>query len=263
MSAKKESAQLADTSAGAAVELNDETVREFLKDNGDFLQRHPDMFDHLHISHASGSAVSLVEKQVSVLRERNIDMRHRLTTLTGNARDNDKLYNQTRALVLKLLEADSVEALSKAFINAMHKDFGVEHATIILFGDSAGGDNCRVESAEQAKNAIGSLMRGSKAVCCALRKEEMNYLFPTGKISEADIQGGRSKAAQAGSAGIMPLSDGQQLGLIAVGSPDPSYYSSSMGTLFLEHIADVIVRLLPRLQAYAPATITGTGTGEN
>ena len=37
----------------------------FLMNNGDFLQRNPDLLDHLHVSHASGSAVSLVEKQVS------------------------------------------------------------------------------------------------------------------------------------------------------------------------------------------------------
>ena len=260
MSASKESAQV---TANDPIELNDEMVQEYLKDNGDFLQRHPEMFDHLHISHASGSAVSLVEKQVSVLRERNIDMRHRLKTLTNNARDNDKLYAQTRALVLKLLEADSVSALAQAFINAMHKDFGVEHAAIILFGDGLAGSGYRVESAEEAKKAVGSLMRGSKAVCCALRKEEMNYLFPAGKINNPDIQGGRAKAAQAGSAAIMPLPGSGQPGLIAVGSADPNYYSSSMGTLFLEHIAEVMVRLLPGLQADAPTAVAQASPGED
>ena len=89
----------------AGVEVTEDMVREYLVDNGDFLQRNPDLMDHLHINHASGSAVSLVEKQVSVLRERNIDMRRRLNSLTSNARDNDALYGQTRALVLQLLEA--------------------------------------------------------------------------------------------------------------------------------------------------------------
>ena len=87
----------------ASTQLNDDAVREFLKDNGDFLQRNPDLLDHLHVSHASGSAVSLVEKQVSVLRERNVDIRHRLNDLTAHARDNDKLFEQTRALVIQLL----------------------------------------------------------------------------------------------------------------------------------------------------------------
>src|SRR5210317_188769 len=120
MAASKEQAGAAQV---AITELSDDTVREFLKDNSDFLQRNPDMLDYLHISHASGSAVSLVEKQVSVLRERNMDMRHRLNTLTANARDNDKLYEQTRSLVLKLLEADSVAALCQTFMTSLGEGF--------------------------------------------------------------------------------------------------------------------------------------------
>jgi len=118
-----------------ATELSDEQVREYLKLNGDFLQRNPDMLDHLHISHASGSAVSLVEKQVSVLRERNIDMRHRLNALTTNARDNDKLYEQTRKLVLALLDASNLDSVYSAFMDAMEKDFKVDYASLILFGE--------------------------------------------------------------------------------------------------------------------------------
>lgn len=217
----------------AGTELNDELVREYLKDNGDFLQRNPDMLDHLHISHASGSAISLVEKQVSVLRERNMDMRHRLTTLTTNARDNDKLYDKTRGLVLKLLEADSVDTLYRVFTRSMAEDFDVEHASMILFGDGSQATECRVESMESAKMEIGPLLRGRKAVCGALRKEELSYLFPN--------------AGDVGSAALMPLSNGEELGLIAVGSSDANRYNSAMGTLFLSHIADVLVRLLPRL----------------
>jgi uncharacterized protein YigA (DUF484 family) len=224
--------------AQAIGELDEESVRNFLKDHADFLQRHPDLLDHLYIPHASGSAISLVEKQVSVLRERNMDMRHRLNALTANARDNDKLYEQTRLLVLKLLEADSLKALCKIFKESMAADFGVEHASIILFGEGESKGPCRIETAERAQVEIGALLKGSKAVCGALRKEELAYLFP--------------EAGDVGSAALMPLDHGFKLGLIAVGSSDAGRYSSNMGTLFLSHIADVMVRLLPRLQA-APA----------
>ncbi len=230
MAAGNEQAQTVE----AAVELNDELVREYLKHNGDFLQRNPDMLDHLHISHASGSAVSLVEKQVSVLRERNIDMRHRLTHLTTNARENDRLYTHTRALVLSLLDATSLDELYAAFMRAMREEFKVEHASFILFGEPRTSGTCRVESLESAKLEIGALIRAHKPVCGVLRKEELGYLFPD--------------AGGVGSAALMPLVAGEQeLGLIAVGSADTGRYSSSTGTLFLTHIADVIVRLLPRL----------------
>ena len=142
------------------LELDEEQVREYLKEHPDFLQRHPDMLDFMHVSHASGSAVSLVEKQVSVLRERNIDMRHRLNTLTANARDNDRLYEQTRQLVLKLLEADTLPALYAAFHDAMAGDFEVEHASMILFGEPGSEGDCRVDSADTAKIEIGQLLKG-------------------------------------------------------------------------------------------------------
>ena len=219
--------------AVAGVELNDEVVREYLKENDDFLQRNPDMLDYLHISHASGSAVSLVEKQVSVLRERNMDMRHRLNALTAHARENDQLYERTRGLVLQLMEASSIEDLYKTFMESMQNDFQVEHASMILYGESKSNDNCRIETRESAKVEIGSLFRGHKAVCGTLRKEELRYLFPEG--------------GEVGSAALMPLSNSEQLGLIAVGSSDANRYNNTVGTLFLSHIADVIVRLLPRL----------------
>lgn len=219
--------------AVAGVELNDEVVREYLKENDDFLQRNPDMLDYLHISHASGSAVSLVEKQVSVLRERNMDMRHRLNALTAHARENDQLYERTRSLVLELMEASSIEDLYKTFMESMQNDFQVEHASMILYGESNRNDNCRIETRESAKVEIGSLFRGHKAVCGTLRKEELRYLFPEG--------------GEVGSAALMPLSNSEQLGLIAVGSSDANRYNNTVGTLFLSHIADVIVRLLPRL----------------
>ena len=217
-----------------ATELSDEQVREYLKLNGDFLQRNPDMLDHLHISHASGSAVSLVEKQVSVLRERNIDMRHRLNALTANARDNDKLYEQTRKLVLALLDASNLDSVYSAFMDAMEKDFKVDYASLILFGEPSSDGKCRVETSEAAKIEIGALLKGRKPVCGVLRKEELAYLFPD--------------AGEVGSAALMPLANGEELGLIAVGSADANRYGSSMGTLFLTHIADVIVRLLPHLK---------------
>ena len=215
------------------LELDEEQVREYLKEHPDFLQRHPDMLDFMHVSHASGSAVSLVEKQVSVLRERNIDMRHRLNTLTANARDNDRLYEQTRQLVLRLLEADTVPALYAAFHDAMASDFEVEHASMILFGEPGSEGDCRVDSADSAKIEIGQLLKGRKAICGPLRKEELAYLFPA--------------AGEVGSAAVMPLHDSEALGVIAVGSSDASRYSSNMGTLFLNHIADVIIRQLPHL----------------
>ena len=62
------------------------------------------------------------------------------------------------------------------------------------------------------------------------------------------LQDGKS-ADHAGDVGAVGISGEEALGLIAVGSSDADRYNSNVGTLFLTHIADVISRLLPRLQA--------------
>ncbi|GHD36467.1 DUF484 family protein [Halioglobus pacificus] len=214
-------------------ELDEDQVREYLKEHADFFQRHPDMLDHLHISHASGSAVSLVEKQVSVLRERNVEMRHRLNALTANARDNDLLYENTRHLVLTLLEARDRENLAKAFTVSMEQDFKVEHASLILFGEPGSEGDCRLETADSARIEIGAILKGRKPMCGVLRKEELGYLFPN--------------AGDIGSAAVVPLVAGEELGVVAVGSSDAQRYHSGMGTLFLTHIADVLVRCMAHL----------------
>ncbi|MBA6413290.1 DUF484 family protein [Parahaliea sp. F7430] len=216
--------------------LNDEQVREHLKSNSDFFQRHPDMLDSLQVSHASGSAVSLVEKQISVLRERNTELRHRLNALTATAHDNDKLYDRTRHLVLKLLESKTLSSLCDTFASHMRDSFEVEHASMILFGDPAESSaQIRFEAPETVKLEIGGLLNSRKPLCGVLRETEFGFLFPT--------------AGELGSAAVMPLSDadGNHVGVIAIGSSDASRYHSGMGTLFLLYIADVLVRLMAHL----------------
>jgi uncharacterized protein YigA (DUF484 family) len=220
--------------AGQQAGLSEEMVRDYLQRHPDFLQRNPDLLYDLHVSHATGSAVSLVEKQVSVLRERNVEMRRRLNTLTSNARENQQIYERTRNLLLALLEADDLAGLKRAFLDAMEHEFQVERASFILFGDTpATNPELRVVSSEEAHASIGPLLRGHKAVCSVLRKEELGFLFPD--------------AGEVGSAAVVPLRGQDELGVIAVGSSDAGRYSGYMETLFLNHIAEVLARLIPRL----------------
>src|SRR6056297_1703237 len=146
-------------------ELSDAQVRDFLEQHLDFFQRNPDMLRKLHIPHASGDAVSLVERQVSVLRERNVDLRHRLRDLTDAARDNEQLYVNTRKLVLDLLEAGTLDALFEAFALSMDRDFRTDQAAIIIFDDAAGtaiGQSCRRTPREHVLVHLGSLVKGGK-----------------------------------------------------------------------------------------------------
>ena len=83
--------------------LTDERVLDYLKTDPEFFQRHAGLLSELKVSHESGRAVSLIERQVAILRERNMQMRRRMNELIQAAKDNDELFAKTRTLTLELL----------------------------------------------------------------------------------------------------------------------------------------------------------------
>jgi uncharacterized protein len=66
-------------------------VIDYLRQHPDFFVQQEDLLCDLTLRHDSGPAVSLLERQVSVLRERNMQMRRRLAAMVEIARENDTL----------------------------------------------------------------------------------------------------------------------------------------------------------------------------
>lgn len=76
--------------------VNAEQVESFLAEHPSFFKHHPDVLVALELPHGGTGAVSLVERQVNLLRERNIDMRSRLAAAHLHAEQNDSLFSGTR-----------------------------------------------------------------------------------------------------------------------------------------------------------------------
>lgn len=215
-------------------DIGEEQVALYLKNHPGFFLKRDDLLCELELAHPSGSAVSLLERQVNLLRERNIDVRGRLNGLLDNARDNDKLFEKTKALVLKLLEAKGLEAIGNSFNHGLKEDFGMEFSSLTLFGSSHNhAGTSRVVKVDEAFEAIPGLLKSGKATCGALRPEECRFLFG-------------EKGGEVGSAAVMPLVAHQTIGVIAVGSRDAHYFRSSMGTMFLNYLAEVLARIVPK-----------------
>ena len=102
---------------------NEDTVMRYLRENPDFFGRHPMLLTDLSLPHDSGEAISLVERQVAILRERNIDMRRRLTHLVGAANTNDTLFEKTRRFTLKMLDCDDARRHRRGARRYAHRRF--------------------------------------------------------------------------------------------------------------------------------------------
>jgi uncharacterized protein YigA (DUF484 family) len=214
-------------SAGGA--LNPDHVAEYLRQHPDFFIDYENLLSELALPHHTGEhAISLVERQVSVLRTRNRDVRNRLNRLLETARDNDRLFQKTQKLVLAILDQRTIEGIVDAVESSLRDDYQVDVCKVLLL-DAAG--------LQAAQSSIGALLNTRQPTCGHLRPQEIAFLF-------ADA----SQAVR--SAAVMPIAQAtpgnETLGMLAIGSFDPDYYRSGMGTMFLTYIADVLTRAIPR-----------------
>lgn len=207
-------------------------VVSFLKENNDFLAQQPELLMSQTLPHDTGGAISLMERQAELLKERNLEMRQRLSRLMDVAKENDRLFERTQRLVLSLLECETASSTCHVLVDKLIKDYKVEYCHIWLFGNADAALQLPMRDTQEAKREIGSVMRSNRPLCGMLQEHEVGFLFPNNE--------------QPKSIAVAPLNDGQTFGVIALGSSDPAKYKSSVGTLFLSYVADIVNRILPR-----------------
>ena len=98
-----------------ASEVTAEVVSDYLRDNPDFFNQHPEVLSELKITHVGDGAVSLVERQVATLRERNAELRRRLDALMSVAEQNEALLEATQEVIASIAERGSHEDLATLF----------------------------------------------------------------------------------------------------------------------------------------------------
>ncbi|HEY9035041.1 MAG TPA: DUF484 family protein [Pseudomonadales bacterium] len=213
-----------------------DAIAEWLAQHPDFFTNRNELLCQMQLPHDTGGAVSLVERQVGLLRDRNHELRSRMQKMMDAARVNDRLFESSRKLVLALIEAQRLEDLLVTVEESLTRDFQAEYHQVIIFDrdDLPAIGQARSVSEAEARAAVGALIDSSKPVCGVLRDNERDYLF-----------GDDGQHIQ--SAAIVPLKGVNLIGLLAIGSDDANRFQRQMGTLFLKYLADILGRLLPRL----------------
>lgn len=217
-----------------SLRLTDADIVQYLRDHPDFFIAKDDLLVGMRIPHNSGQATSLIERQLAVYRERNVELRQRLTSLLENARRNDKLFGKTKRLVLALIDAKNWIDVEAALDDSLRQDFSVDHWCLLYFTNDQLEHPLRSISNKEKQREIHRLFKGHRAFCGQLTDETMDLLLDKHHSSAESIA-----AAQ--------IRNGQQTGVLCVASDDPKFYRSSMDTLFLDYIADVLGLILPSL----------------
>ena len=222
--------------------LNDLNVGEYLQTYPDFFERNSALLAKLRLPHLRdvGATVSLVERQVEVLRERNQSLERKLKELVEVARANDTLADRIHRLSQRLIRAHDLLGTINAVETSLREDFDAMHSVLVLFLEQArplepaAGRFLRCADAGDADiKFFESLLTSGKPRCGQVRDAQRDYLF--GKDS-----------VEIGSVALTPLGPKGELGILAIGASDAERFHPAMSTEFLSRIGELVIYALLR-----------------
>jgi uncharacterized protein YigA (DUF484 family) len=213
----------------------EDQIAEHLAAHPEFFERHPGVLVRLQLPHQRGSAaISLVERQVLVLREKHAALELKLRELIENGRANDAIADRMHRLTRRLLRARDFNAVIAGLETSLREDFGASRWVILLIEPSLG------ELASRASTHLRVVPRGSAELRIfetffesarprsgQIRDTQRDYLFG-------------ADGSQVGSTVLIPLGDRASLGLLAIASHDTERYLPTMSTDFLVRIGEIV-----------------------
>lgn len=209
-------------------ELDDETVAEYLRTNPDFLERNEDVLVALDIPHRPGpGAISLIERQVAALRERNERLERKLADLMRTARENERVGGRLLALGRGLLEAESLDGVLALVRDTLLTEFAADEAVVTLIDHDGPAEGHFLGGDDPVAEVFAEILERGVPVCGRLNDEQQEALFG-------------DRAERIASAAVVPLRAGRISGLIGLGSHDTGHFTPDMGTLFLEQLGELV-----------------------
>ncbi len=220
--------------------LSEQAVQDYLATHPDFFEQNPRLLSALDLPHSSGGTVSLIERQISVLRQKDLKRERQLKDLISVARANDVLAAKIHELTLQLLAATNLSTTVSVLEEAMRSGFGADQAVLVVFGDpdaftdiDAGRFFRVIDRKDPALKSFDTFLNGSGPRCGKIRDAQRESLF-------------RNDAEEIGSAALVPIGKGAEIGFLAVGSVDSDRFHPGMSMDFLARLGDLIAGALKR-----------------
>jgi uncharacterized protein YigA (DUF484 family) len=219
--------------------LDAEAVANFLEKHPAFFIGRDDLLMQMRLPHDSGEAISLLEKQVQLLRERTQNQHNRIQSLLENAGENDALFEKTRTLILTLLKPKNIQELSASLNIELGNLFRNVASHLFFIADQTDKlEGLQVRSTEQAKECLGDDYIQKRTQCGALEQKQAAFFFPDEELSPASAAIVTIHLPHEDENSDLPVP------VLVVGSTDKGYFHSSQDTLFLDFIGEVLSALI-------------------
>ncbi len=206
--------------------LNTAAVISYLRAHPNLLMEHPDLLSELTIPHATGAAISLVERQVSVLREQVRQHKHQLKELIEIAKENGQLSERLHQMAEKLIQTNDLQTLLKTIKRTLISDFRADKIVLRILAECEESLPELVGEDWPEKGLFEDIFKTRQPVCGRLEEEQHHALFS-------------DELPEYGSSVLVPLFGNNWNGLLAIGSQSPDRYQQDMGTEILSQMADI------------------------
>lgn len=215
--------------------LRAEDVAAYLHRHPDFFEQYSDLLAHLVIPHPHhGRAISITERQMLALRDRNRTLEGKLVELVQFGEDNDVISERMHRLAVALVAATTLVGALRAVHFQLREDFAVPHVAVCLWDRPAGLDGALPSYVvvDDTVQVLGETL--GQAYCGTTQGFETVRWF-----GEA---AGRIKSQ----ALIALHHNGEVVGLLALGSEEADRFFKDMGTLYLDRLGDVVSAAITR-----------------
>ncbi len=212
--------------------LSRENVARYLRTHSDFFMHHSELIETLAIPHETGEAVSLVERQVELLRNKNKELDRKLHQLITVAKDNERVNRRLHTLALAIVSVKGFDETLNSIQELLHTDFPGTKVHIRLFDvlPSTNAQECvRIETSLLKTKLVQDLFSSRRRGVAFLTKRQIENVFM--------LEEGRKPIR---SAAAVALKKHQHLGVLLLGSTDANRFQSGMGTLFLGNLGEII-----------------------
>ena len=200
--------------------MKSEEVAQYLKEHLQFFNEFPDLLADIEIPHPQDDkVVSLHERQVISLRDRNRVLQDKLRELISFGEENDVIGGKMHRLVIALLATTSMNEVLNALYFSLKEDFSVPLVEI-RFWDVPCTDSSRIEFAPVSEDVHVIAQSLAQPYCGNHIVDEIKHWFGEG---------------------------GEHL--LVLGSPDAERFYPEMGTLHLKHLSELICAAITRYSA--------------
>lgn len=209
----------------------EDSVTDYLVQHPEFFESHMEVLAKLKVPHPTGHAVSLIERQVEVLRQQHRQMERKLVDLIEVARGNDALIERIHRLALVLLENQGLAERLYAVQEELRNRFGADEVSLFLISkreqNPDAGPARWLQSEDAGLEQFHEFLNAGKPYVGRLRVPQLEFLFG-------------EQAERIASLALMPLGEKSELGMLAVGSHEAERFGPTLGTAFLARISELI-----------------------